>query len=93
MIALTLEGHISNESHYGRIGLRLSGNKIVYVYKHSPAFDAGLVQGDKVISADGTDGTAAVDGEAGTYVYLVINTKDGIVKELKILRVESKNVY
>lgn len=91
-ITLVLSGSISNE--YGRIGLLVSHNgSIGKVYRHSPAFDAGLQRGDQILECDGICGTEVVDGIAGTIARITVRKKNGEVVILNITRVTRQEVY
>jgi len=70
LILLTLYGYVSNE--YGRAGVLISKyGRISHVYRHSPAFDAGLKPGDVVTDPKQED----IDGCAGEWVTLTISRK------------------
>lgn len=71
LVALALQGNISNQ--YGRVGIKVgTTGRITHVYNHSPAYLAGLQEGDKVLEADGRKGYKLVDGIAGTDARLKV---------------------
>jgi len=90
-----LQGYVTNE--YGRIGVQVSptSGRINRVYPVSPARDAGLREGDRIISADGQIGPEHADGMAGTLSELVVERRmDGHMSSfvLHVLRVPRAQV-
>lgn len=84
-----LKGYVGNS--YGRIGIRLSGNTVIHVYKHCPA--SGLVyKGDKVLEADSYKGSKYVDGLAGQEVLIKVE-RCGRILEFRITRTTRENVH
>ena len=78
--AVVLTGLVSNQ--YGRIGIRIvrSGprrGRINKVHGQSPAADAGLKEGDRVVAVDGVRPTDIdmIDGQAGQFVRLTVRRK------------------
>ena len=97
--ALTLEGQVERIQSdlpqcEGRIGILVEHKKgnIKLIHKHSPARDAGLLKGDKVLLVDGLEhNTENISGEPGTEVSIVIDRKGSKI-EFNIPRTERFNI-
>lgn len=67
---------------------------VVAPFKGTPAYDAGIVSGDRIIKVDGQDvvGTpvekvvALIKGPAGTFVRVGILSKEGGFREVRLIR-------
>ncbi|MCE9583731.1 MAG: S41 family peptidase [Planctomycetes bacterium] len=92
---------LDTEGHYGGIGVQLEFNndslEIVATFEDTPAFNAGLIAGDRIIKIGEltteamTSGDAAkyIRGNAGTPVKLTVLRKStGKVEEISLTRAE-----
>lgn len=93
LIALTLQGQVSQSDTKGRIGVRIAKDGgIVHVYDHSPAHDAGLQPTDTILEADGVKGNSKIDGWAGTEASLKVKRGNSVFF-LTVPRVPEKDVF
>jgi carboxyl-terminal processing protease len=89
------------EGHFSGIGTTVApakkGLRVMTVFPHSPADEAGIKPGDVIVSVEGeslagqslTEATKKIKGPEGTQVTLgVRDGKSGKVRELKITRAE-----
>jgi carboxyl-terminal processing protease len=87
------------EGHFSGIGLQVNEDKrgllVEFVYPRSPAAEAGIVVGDKIVSADGvalagmdsTEATDRIKGPEGTQVTIgVLDAKTGKKREETLTR-------
>lgn len=71
ILGLMLYGLVSNIP--GRSGVYIWDNGIIiHVYRCSPAFEAGIKEGDKVIGVDDHKGREGLDGTAGELIHIHI---------------------
>jgi carboxyl-terminal processing protease len=84
---------------YGGIGIGIREIEeeivVVRVFAGSPASEAGLRRGDRIVAVDGTpmaelgsieEVVQAITGEAGTQVLLVVRSADGTEREVAVRR-------
>lgn len=70
----------------------IDGFSIMAILPDSPALEAGLQAGDKIIAVDGTElaadsnVSALVTGEEGTSVTLTIRSVEGTVRDISLVR-------
>lgn len=84
LLLFHLEGHISNI--HGYVGIRRDwDHKVSKVYYKSPAYNAGILPGDKILSVDGNK-KAYADGTAGDEVTIRV-LRNGTEKSFTMIRI------
>lgn len=80
------KAHHIHRVSVGIIGIRFDARgHIVLVRPNTPAEQAGILKGDRLVSADGGEDFDLIDGEPGSTLDLVIQRKDEIMG-FKIIR-------
>lgn len=71
---VVLQGTVKKAKSLGVIGITVSigGKGIVNVHPNTPAEQAGLKKGDKILKVEDKDGRHDIDGKPYTYVSMLI---------------------
>lgn len=91
--AIVLQGQVSNDSTEGVIGIRWSWmtDKVYRVYKDSPADQAGIQIGDKIIKVKDDEGHLEIRGDSFSYVNITIK-RDGKVLQFRVMRAPENQI-
>jgi C-terminal processing protease CtpA/Prc len=92
-MALTPNAEFDMRDHWDRSGVFLVNNgaiKIVDVRPGTPAANAGLAEGDVIVSVNGSSGLSLrqvrerFSAEPGTVEHLVVKSKDGATHDIDL---------